>query len=47
MRRSVSSVTANVAERFGRQTYKEKVQFYYFSKGSLAELVNFMKYQRI
>jgi four helix bundle protein len=42
MRRSAASVTANIAEGFGRQTYKEKVQFYYLSKGSLTELNNFI-----
>lgn len=40
MRRSVSSVTSNVAEGFGRQGYKEKIQFYYLAQGSLAELKN-------
>jgi four helix bundle protein len=40
MRRSAASITANVAEGFGRQTYKEKVQFYYLAKGSLSELKN-------
>jgi len=38
MRRSSSSVTSNVAEGFGRQTLKEKVQFYFQAKGSLTEL---------
>lgn len=42
MRRSASSVTANVAEGFGRQGYKEKVQFYYLAQGSLTELKNFI-----
>ena len=42
MRRPASSATANIAEGFGRQGYKEKVQFYYLSKGSLAELKNFL-----
>ena len=42
MRRSASSVTANIAEGFGRHSYKEKVQFYYLSKGSLLELKNFL-----
>src|SRR3989344_5984804 len=28
MRRAAISITSNIAERFGRQTYKEKVQFY-------------------
>lgn len=40
MRRAVTSITSNVAEGFGRQTYKEKVQFYYQAKGSLTELKN-------
>lgn len=38
MRRSATSITSNVAEGFGRQTYKEKVQFYYMAQGSLVEL---------
>ncbi len=42
MRRAVASVTANIAEGFGRQTYKEKLQFYYTAKGSLTELENFV-----
>ena len=42
MRRAASSVTANIAEGFGRQTYKEKAQFYYLSQGSLLELKNFI-----
>jgi four helix bundle protein len=42
MRRAVASVTANIAEGFGRQTYKEKVQFYYLAQGSLIELKNFI-----
>ncbi len=42
MRRAAASVTANVAEGFGRQTYKEKLQFYYQSQGSLTELKDFV-----
>ena len=42
MRRAACSVTANLAEGFGRQTYKEKLQFYYLSQGSLVELKNFL-----
>lgn len=42
MRRSAASITANITEGFGRQTYKEKVQFYYMAKGSLSELKNFL-----
>ena len=40
MRRAASSVTANIAEGFGRHGYKEKVQFYYLAQGSLTELKN-------
>lgn len=40
MKRSAVSITSNIAEGFGRQTYKEKVQFYYMAQGSLTELKN-------
>lgn len=40
MKRAATSVTSNIAEGFGRQSYKEKVQFYYLAKGSLTELEN-------
>ncbi|HUD19841.1 MAG TPA: four helix bundle protein [Patescibacteria group bacterium] len=40
MRRAASSVTSNIAEGFGRQGYKEKLQFYYLAQGSLTELKN-------
>lgn len=40
MRRAAISITSNVAEGFGRQTYKEKIQFYYIAQGSLTELKN-------
>ncbi len=42
MRRAVASITANIAEGFGRQGYKEKIQFYYIAKGSLTEVKNFV-----
>lgn len=38
MRRAAVSVPSNIAEGFGRATAKEKNQFYYVAKGSLAEL---------
>jgi four helix bundle protein len=38
LRRAVISVTSNIAEGFGRQTNKEKVQFYYHANGSLLEI---------
>lgn len=40
MRRAAISITSNIAEGFSRQSYKEKVQFYYMSLGSLTELQN-------
>lgn len=42
MRRAVTSITANIAEGFGRHGYKEKIQFYYLAQGSLTELKNFI-----
>ncbi|OGZ33780.1 MAG: hypothetical protein A2174_02065 [Candidatus Portnoybacteria bacterium RBG_13_41_18] len=40
MRRAAASITSNIAEGFGRQGYKEKIQFYYLAQGSLIELKN-------
>ena len=40
IRRAIVSVTSNIAEGFGRQTYKEKMQFYYMAAGSLTEVRN-------
>lgn len=40
IQRAVVSVTSNIAEGFGRQTIKEKVQFYYLAQGSLTEVKN-------
>jgi four helix bundle protein len=42
MRRAASSVTANIAEGFGRHTYPDKINFYYMAQGSLTELKNFL-----
>lgn len=40
MRRAAVSISSNIAEGFGRQSYKEKIQFYYLAHGSLVELKN-------
>ena len=40
IQRAAVSVTSNIAEGFGRQTLKEKVQFYYLAQGSLTEVKN-------
>ena len=38
MRRCAVSIPANVVEGYGRRTSKDKMQFYYISRGSLNEL---------
>ena len=38
LRRAAVSITSNIAEGFSRQSYKEKVQFYCMSLGSLTEV---------
>ena len=40
MRRAAVSISSNIAEGFSRQTYKDKVQFYFMAQGSLTELQN-------
>jgi four helix bundle protein len=40
IRRSVSSISANLAEGFGRRTENDKVHFYYIARGSLTETQN-------
>ena len=38
MRRAAVSITSNIAEGFGRQSYKDRLKFYYQAHGSLTEL---------
>lgn len=38
IRRAASSITSNIAEGFGRYSYREKIRFYYIAQGSLTEL---------
>ncbi len=40
LKRCAISITSNIAEGFGRKSYKEKVHFYYQAHGSLTELKN-------
>jgi len=35
--RAIDSVSANISEGFGRNTFKDQRNFYYFSRGSLCE----------
>jgi four helix bundle protein len=40
IRRAAVSITSNIAEGFSRNSYKDKVQFYTISLGSLTEVHN-------
>ena len=44
IRRSANSVSANIAEGFGRKSLKEKAQFYSIAKGSAYETQNHLLY---
>jgi four helix bundle protein len=48
IRRSTLSISANIAEAFGREHLLEKVNFYYFARGSLTETRSHLDYgQRV
>ena len=40
--RSIDSISANIAEGFGRFTKKDKIRFYQISKGSLQESIDWL-----
>lgn len=42
LRRAASSISANIAEGFGRSTNKDKLHFYTMAYGSLLEVRNFL-----
>lgn len=42
MQRSVTSITANIAEGYGRYHYPDKIRFYHQARGSLKEVQNFI-----
>ena len=44
IRRSGLSIPGNIAEGFGRQHTKDKLNFYYVARGSLAETKNHLIY---
>ena len=44
LRRSALSVSGNIAEAFGRYHINDKINFYYFSRGSLAETMSHLEY---
>ena len=44
LRRSALSVSGNIAEAFGRYHVSDKINFYYFSRGSLAVTMSHIEY---
>ena len=44
VRRSALSISANIAEAFGRHSIKDKIQFYYISRGSAFETMSHLEY---
>lgn len=42
IQRASTSITANIAEGFARFHFKDKIRFYYQSRGSTAEVQNFL-----
>jgi four helix bundle protein len=42
LRRAASSISANIAEGFGRHSQKDKLHFYTIAYGSLLEVKNFI-----
>ncbi len=40
--RSTDSISANIAEGYGRYSFKENIQFCYYSRGSLMESKNWL-----
>ena len=46
IRRSLNSVSANIAEGFGRSTKKDKANFYIIARGSSYETQNHLLYGR-
>lgn len=46
LRRAVSSITANLAEGFGRYSYKDRNHFNYQARGSIKEVQNFLLISR-
>jgi four helix bundle protein len=46
IRRASLSISANIAEAFGRKHVLDKINFYYFSRGSLTETQSHLEYGR-
>ncbi|NLH39012.1 MAG: four helix bundle protein [Elusimicrobia bacterium] len=46
LRRSSLSISGNIAEAFGRGYSLDKINFYYYSRGSLTETQSYIEYGR-
>ncbi len=46
IRRAALSISANIAEAFGRQHTLDKINFYYMSRGSVTETQSHLEYGR-
>ena len=44
LRRAAASISANIAEAFGRNHTRDKVNFYYYARGSVNETQNHLLY---
>jgi four helix bundle protein len=44
LRRAVLSISANIAEAYGRHHTLDKINFYYYSRGSVTETQNHIEY---
>ena len=46
LRRASSSISANIAEAYGRNHSSDKVNFYYFARGSAVETQSHIEYAK-
>ncbi len=44
IRKAALSIPANIAEAFGREHSKDKINFYYFARGSIMETISHLEY---
>jgi four helix bundle protein len=46
LRRAALSISANIAEAYGRYHISDKINFYYFARGSVTETQSHLEYAR-
>lgn len=46
LRRAALSISANIAEAYGRHHTLDKINFYYYSRGSVTETQNHLEYAK-